>query len=105
MATVAQNRKETWDKWLQIREDSAKLAKEEVDNELALLSSREKMQKDELDTHNLYMKQVLEGEQNMLRDAITRSQEIDEEKFKLREVLENARRRLAIDFQKKKDES
>ncbi|KAK8889545.1 hypothetical protein M9Y10_034295 [Tritrichomonas musculus] len=105
MATVAQNRKETWDKWLQIREDSAKLAKEEVDNELALLSSREKMQKDELDTHNLYMKQVLEGEQNMLRDAITRSQEIDEEKFKLKEVLENARRRLAIDFQKKKDES
>lgn len=101
MAAVARNRKDTWDRWLRIREDSSKVAREEIDNELDLLSRREKIQKDELDTHNQMMHTVLDSEQNMLRDAISKSQAIDDEKFQLKETLEKARRKMAIDFQKK----
>ncbi|OHT00127.1 hypothetical protein TRFO_08124 [Tritrichomonas foetus] len=101
MTTVAENRKETWDKWLKIREDSGRIAKDEIDNEVSLLKSRERIMKDELQRHNEIMNHVLDGEQSMLRTAITRSQEIDDDKFALKEVLEKARRRLATDFQKK----
>ena len=104
MKSVSDNRKETWDKWLSIRESSAQLAREEIDNEITLLKARERLQKDELDAHNRIMHDVLEGEQNMLRHAVERSQEIDDEKFQLKEVLEKARRNFALSFQKKKSD-
>ena len=88
-------RRTTWDQFLDIREKSAQCTHDEMDVEMKLLEEREKAFNEELQEHNKVLKKVMDEEQQMLSKATHRNQEIDEERYDLREVVEKARRKQA----------
>ena len=98
MKSIAETRKKTWERWLAMREKSARVARQEAENELELLNLRGKTQKQELDSHLAIMKQSELQEQAMLSHAISRSQEIDDERNSNREKVETLRKNQAEEF-------
>ena len=93
MRSVVDSRRITWAKWISIKEDAAKLAHDEVEEELELLKHSDNIRKLEMNKHNQTMEQTAREEQEILSRATQRSQELEEERFKLRETLESARRK------------
>ena len=95
MKNAVEMRRSTWSKWLDLKENAAKLTQEETDIEIMLLEEREKAHEERLQEHNNTMNKEIKQEQQMLADAIRRGQELEEEKNILRETLEKARRKQA----------
>ena len=101
MRSVVDSRRITWAKWIALKEDAAKLAHEEVEEELELLRERSMTRKQEMQKHNEMMEQGAREEQEILAKATQRSQELEDERFKLRETLESARRKQQEKYFKK----
>lgn len=101
MKKVVEIRRETWENWLAMKEETGKLAHEETDAELALLDKRDQAQDETFNEHTEILNQMMEIESKMLNQAAQRSQEIDGEKDELRQVLERARKKQADKFRER----
>ena len=66
-----------------------------MDIEMQLLEDRESACNEELDMHTKTLERLVKEEQLMLQKALKRSQEVDDERNELREVIEKARRKQA----------
>lgn len=88
-------RKIVWEQFMQKKEESSLLTREEMDIEMQLLEDRESAFNEELDMHTKTLERLVKEEQLMLQKALKRSQEVDDERNELREVIEKARRKQA----------
>ena len=93
MRSVVDSRRIAWSKWIAIKEDAAKLAHDEAEEELEMLKKRDEKHKAMMEKHNKEMEENMRLEQEILTRATQRSQELEDERFKLRETLEAARRK------------
>ena len=93
MRSVVDSRRIAWSKWIAIKEDAAKLAHDEAEEELEMLKKRDEKHKAMMEKHNKEMEENMRLEQEILARATQRSQELEDERFKLRETLEAARRK------------
>ena len=98
MKDIARARQHTWETWLHVREEAARVGREEAENELYLLKVRGDTQNEEVTKHLEIMKDAELREQALLRHAITRSQEMEDEKCQNREKVETTRRNQAEEF-------
>lgn len=96
--SVVQIRKENWKRWLDLKEEAAKVATDEVDMELNLLQERERVFGSQLQAHKDTMEDAGKMENQILGDAIRRSQELEDKKNDLRQTLERARRKQEASF-------
>lgn len=101
MRSIVDSRRQTWSKWIDIKEDAAKQAHEQVEEELEMIRQRDEMRRIEIEKHDKAMELGAKEEQEILAKATQRSQQLEDERFKLRETLEMARRRSAEKFSKK----
>lgn len=98
MKAIAQARQKTWETWLHVREEAARISREEAENELYLLKTRGETHKEEVANHLEIMRDGELKEQALLRHAITRSQEMEDEKRQNRDKVETMRRAQAEEF-------
>ncbi|OHS94838.1 hypothetical protein TRFO_38962 [Tritrichomonas foetus] len=89
------SRKATWDQFMGIKEEAAQMTRDEMDIEMKLLEDRDSVFNHELGQHTRVLDKLMKDEQQMLHKATTRNQEIDEERYDLRQVVEKARRKQA----------
>ncbi|EAY01099.1 hypothetical protein TVAG_442100 [Trichomonas vaginalis G3] len=101
MRQIVDSRRQTWSKWINTKENAAKLAHEQVEEELEMIRQRDEMRKQEILKHDKAMEEGAREEQEILNLATQRSQQLEDERFKLRETLEMARRKSAEKFSKK----
>lgn len=104
MRQVVDTRRATWARWIALKEDAAKLAQEEVESELELLRQRDKTHLEACTDHGNLINMVANEEQELLAKATAKSAELEEERAKLRQTLENARRRQAQIFKARQKE-
>lgn len=95
--------KDTWKRWLDMKEEGAQLTRDEVDTEMALLMERGRAQTEEMDLYNNLMSRAAREEENLIQNVVTTSKQFDDELDTLREQLEQERRRQAEDFQARRD--
>lgn len=91
-------RKEAWTKWIELKEESARLSNQEVNVEMKLLNKRDDFQIEQLRNHKQTVDETTLAEQNVVGTAIKRNQELEQNVSDLLEVLERARRKHAQDF-------
>lgn len=95
-------RKETWSKWIELKEESAKVSKQETDLEMELLNKRDTIQTEQSSMYHKVSEESIVGEQEVVSGAIRRNQELENEKNEQIEVLERARIKKAQDSRSKK---
>lgn len=86
-------RRETWDRWLKLKEESAALMKEEIEMEMELLDEKDAVQNEQLTKHKEVFEETSREEQRIISEATKRSQELEDERSELMEVLERARKK------------
>jgi hypothetical protein len=104
LQTVEETRKQTWADWLKIREESGELARREVQNELDLLALRQEVQQKEIDEYLEMRERSQTDEQQMLSRATARAEELEDEKYNIRDGLEKRRRALAEELVRRQKE-
>jgi hypothetical protein len=96
MQQVSATRRATWANWLTVKEDSAKLAQQEAESELELLRYRDDMHAREIEAHNRAIEQAAKEEADALRLMIERNKALEEERFQLKQKLDEARKLQAV---------
>ena len=90
--------KKKWQKWLDLKEQGAAMAREEVESEIDLIQQRADAQKREIEQYQSLMDRAAREEEATLANVVTRSKKMDEEKFALKERMEQTRARHAEEF-------
>lgn len=95
---IVDMRRENWGRWLNLKEESAKVDKQQVDQELYLLQQKENLFGNQLDEHKRVMDEAAQEEAKILGDAVRNSQKLEDEKNDLRQSLERTRRNQEKSF-------
>jgi hypothetical protein len=90
--------KDTWQNWIDRKEEEAALDRDEVDMEVELLRMRGDVQAHELDTHGRFLQEAAGEESKLVADALGRHRQLEEEKTRMREALEAQRLQQGEDF-------
>lgn len=98
MMQVSATRRATWANWLSMKEDSANIANEEVRLELELVRNRDATHRQEMERYHSAMAKAAQEEQQALNLAVAQSRELEQEKYELRQKLNEARRPQAAAF-------
>jgi len=92
MRKVSEIRKATWAKWLRIKEESSIQNNDELETDIQMIKERDLIIKEHIQRHNDFITKQSIEEQEMIRQASQRNQELQEKTRLLKEQLDEARK-------------
>jgi hypothetical protein len=90
--------RDTWNNWVDRKEEEVAVEQEEMDMELELLRIRDEAQAEAMAAHGKVLDNAAQEESHILADAMAAHNRLEDEKVRMKEKLERERLRQGEDF-------